>query len=591
MNTTTPASAVDVNVGHGPAVAFAGLRRTLSCLREAGADLDDLAQRHSAEWAVLFPDEDEDAPHLAAIALTPSERRLHRESEQIFRVLCVAAAAICQGARLLDRPIALHGMAGTDLPSLRGFMRAVEYAGTMPGVRLEIASPGPGRPALTPAADHTRERALALARMGLAIAPTSGALPPAPVPDPDTREGVLFATAATTQARCVDRLAAAVAYCRAAFFSTNWEGMAAVAETALPLTRDLADRDAAAVLTPAGRDDGQADAIEIEPAVLRSGDDVRALLHKILGIQAGFRGRREEAMKRFAAMRGDAPRLSAELRAQSHLYTALTLAEQPRHADAAVAEIDRGFAAVPPRPGEPVSTCRERGWLHNLRAQVHVMRSEFRPALDQVKQALACVADTTDAGSAHLRATLLANLSVLQEKAGRLEQALRTWNRFLTAACAGNAGFRKHHSYRAAGLHLASGDRASALEDLDRTLASAAETNDVFHTCEVRVETGALLARGGDTDGAEEQFRLAGAAAAALGDPYRMALAAAGGRVCVGQRADKEVTELLGCSLTRRAERDRLAAELGADPQTVLTRLPRPATRLNRPFDLIDLWS
>ncbi|MFD7614031.1 hypothetical protein [Streptomyces sp. NPDC059828] len=586
-------SAVLVDVNSGPAASYTGLRAGIDALRADGADFTGLAGRHPSEWAELFPAET--APGTAPleeIALAPSERRLHRESEQVYRVLTVAAAALCTGTAQLGRPLLLSGVGGTDLSSLRGFMRAFEHAQVVEGAELLLDAPTSVREPVGRYADYRRERVRCLRRMGLPVTEDDLVMDLGSASDagfvPVSEEGELYQRARDTESTAVDRVSSALAYCRRAFFSANWEGMAAVADEAIGLLSGIPESDIPGLLTKAEREEELVHAIEFETAILRGTADVRGFLLKVLGIQAGFRGDQDTAVACFRSIREDAAGLSPELRAQSHLYSALTLSKRKNRLGEAVAEVEQGFEAVRERSDEAESVRRERGWLHNLRGLTLFSERRLGAAFEHEKQALACMAGLTDASAAHLRINLYSNISVLQEKAGKHGSALATWEKFKQAAGSSNAGFRKHHAYRSAGLRLLVGERDAALEDLDTTLANAAELGDLFHETEVRLELGMLHTTGGDTKAGAEQYVRAESAARQLGDPYRIALAQAGQVMTSGSStAAESVGVTAALSLTRPGDADALAKAVaeGGDLQGLL---PKPRTKLNRPFDLIN---
>jgi tetratricopeptide (TPR) repeat protein len=578
------ADVVEVDVNQGPAASYTGLRRALDALRECGASFGEIPVRYTPEWTELFPDEDTGSTRLEEIALTASERRLHRESEQVYRVLSVAATALCTGSVELDRTVAVRGVGGTDLSSLRGFMRAVEHASVMPGARLMMTEPTRTRVPAGVHADYRTERVACLRRMGVDVTVGDLIVDLSELPDsvftPVSEEGALYVEAVNPDSSRTDRIAAALAYSRRAFFSANWEGMAIVAKDAIGLLRGLSDSHVAEVLAKADRKDGLAEALEFETGILRSTADVRAFLLKVLGIQAAFRGDQDTALDYFRAMRAAERGVSAELVSQSHLYSALTLSKRKLQVSDAVAELDRGFAAVVARPGEPDSVRRERGWLHNLRGLTLFAQKQMGAAFEHEKQALACLDGLTDASSAHLRINLYSNISVLQENAGKAPQALATWEKFKQASGAANAAFRKHHSYRSGGIRLLVGERDGALADLHDTLDNAKILGDDFHECEVRLELGALHARSDESADAEEQFARAEAAARRIGDPYRIAMALAGR----AGTSDERVAQSARLSLTQPVRAQALA-DAGDD---VLSHLPTLRTKLNRPFDLIN---
>ncbi|WP_027660061.1 hypothetical protein [Salinispora fenicalii] len=592
--TVAAGAAVRVDINTGPASSYVGLRECIAALRAAGASFGELPHRHAAEWAELAPDETpRDTPlPLGEIALAASERRLHRESEQVYRVLSVAAAALCAGTAELGRPLLVRGAGGTDLSSLRGLMRAVEHSRVHPGAALLLDRPESVRVPLGPHADYRAERARCLRRMDLPITvddfvldlPSGAASAVAPV----SEEGKLYQRARDKDSSAVDRVAAALAYCRRAFFSANWEGMAVVATEAIELLPRVSTPALPELLAKAEREDSLVHAIEFETTILRSTADIRGFLLKVIGIQAGFRGDQDAAVTAFRAIREHDDGLSPEIRAQSHLYTALTLSKRKNRLGEAVAEVEQGFEVVRERPNEADSVRRERGWLHNLRGLTLFAERRLGLAFEHEKKALACLAGLNDASSAHLRINLYSNISVLQEKAGKYSSALATWDKFRQATGSSTAGFAKHHSYRSAGLRLLVGDRDTAVKEIGTTLTNAVGLNDIFHQTEVRLELGMLHATSGDREAAVAEYELAEQDARLLGDPYRIALAQAGQVMTGGAGADVPATVAnAALSLSRPVEATALAKAVSSSAE-LADLLPKPRTKLNRPFDLIN---
>ncbi|MFA3899808.1 tetratricopeptide repeat protein [Rhodococcus sp. 5A-K4] len=578
-------------VATGPAASYAGLRQAISDMRSSGATFGSLPTDYAAEWATLFPGEVTPALPLRDIALAASERRLHRESEQVYRTIAVAAAALCAGMIELDRPLVLRGLNQTDLSSLRGFMRAFEFARMDPSARIVIDDIGAVRVPKGVEADFRADRRRCLARMDASVAESGWMIDSSPaVPTSGVgQEAGLFEAAIGDQNQLVDRLAAALSYCQAGFFSANWEGMAIVALESLHLLPDLSEARVTQILDQAIRsgDDREA-AIEFEPGILRTATDLGAYFAKVLGIQATFRGDQTSALNWFRRMREAEEGLSPEVRAQSHLYSALTLTKRKRELPAAVGELEAGFAALAPIRGEPASMRRERGWLHNLRGLTFFAEKRHKSAFEQEKQALECLADLDDASSTHLRINIYSNISVLQERSGKPEMALRTWERFAGVAGADSISFRKHHSYRSAGLKLLVGQSDVAVAELGTVLEAARAGTDDFHECEVNLELGGLHLRLSNTDAAESHFVRAEAAARRIGDPYRTAQAMAGRNTA----GDSTVSTKTAIDIARRSlTHPRAAAELAAELSNgcvAIDSLPQPRTKLNRPFDLVN---
>ncbi|HEY6794634.1 MAG TPA: hypothetical protein VI248_08120 [Kineosporiaceae bacterium] len=618
---TVSRPALEVDLSTGTATGFGGLRRLLDALAAAGARFGELPTRHPAEWGWLTRPDARNLAVLARLARPASERRLRRECEQTFRVLAVAAAAVCRGAESLGVPVLLHGVGRADLPSLCGVVRAVEYAAATGIGRLRV-SPRDAvlvAPLRSAAADTRVERARCLRALGFDVAATELRVLPWPAPrrpapeDPyGVPEEALFAAALAPSGTTVDRIGAALAYCRLAFLSSNWEGIAVVASGCLPLAARLTARDVArmAAAWPSGADAYPADvfgadargadleedeapvgglgATGFEPPTLRHPGDLHAHFLKLLGVQASFRRQHTDALGYFRAMREVDGPLSAETLAQSHLYAGVTLAKRQDLLPEAVAEVTAGFAALPARAAEPASTRRERGWLHNLRGYTHFVQGALAAALEQERAAFGCIDGCTDARSVQLRIDLVSNVSVLQESAGRLDQALQTWEWLAVDDVPVTASFGTHHSYRAGGLQVRAGDVENALPRLDESLRRCVGAADDFHEFEIAAELGALLLGRGRRVASAELFDRAALAATRLGDPYRMAVAAVGGAASRGVRVDEHTAGLARLSGTqsRRAQALVEGCRQGADP---ICLLPHVRTMLDRPFDLIDV--
>jgi hypothetical protein len=592
-------AAVEVDLATGPASSMAGVRRIVAALVAAGADFGDLPTRYPVEWGRLTRPSRANAGDLAALALSASERRLHRESEQVFRVLAVAAAAVNRGAESLRTSVALRGVGRTDLPSLRGIVRIAEYGAATGVGRLTVSAADAVRvlPVFPGPVDTRAERVRCLQALDLRV--TADDLrtdPVGPLPGAadlgGVADAVLFAAALDPAASPADRLAAALSYCRVAFYGGNWEGIAVVAAGCLPLIGRLTRSDvevlAGSAATGGDGDDADHGAIEFEPALLRHPGDVHAYLFKVLGVQASFRGRQDEALGYFRAMRDVEGPISVEIRSQSHLYSALILAKRQQRLPEAVGELQAGFEAVAERSGELASVRRERGWLHNLCGLTLFRQGELVGALEQEKSALACVEGGTDASSVHLRVNLVSNVSVLQESGGRLHQALLTWERFRQEGAAADPTFVKHHAYRAGALQVRSGDVDGGIPRISDSLERCDATADDFHECEIAAELGTLLLSRGRRADAADHFERAGHAAKRLGDPYQMAVAAVGLASASRATVDEQIASLAGLSVTRTAQAEALieGCRRGAEPQSLL---PQLRTKLNRPFDLVNV--
>ena len=117
---------IDIDVGVQVPTALRGMRRILSALQDvAPEECARIADDRPAEWNQLFPGSYPDVTSVTDLALTPSERRLHRESEQMFRILDVAARAIVAALTRTGHTLVLRNTGACDIVTLRGVMRAV----------------------------------------------------------------------------------------------------------------------------------------------------------------------------------------------------------------------------------------------------------------------------------------------------------------------------------------------------------------------------------------------------------------------------------------------------------------------------------
>jgi tetratricopeptide (TPR) repeat protein len=576
--------AVRVSVAAELPVAYAGLRTLLgTLLHETQAPVAELAAGFQREWHVLFPESSVASDDLWAVALTPSERRLHRESEQVFRVLNAAAAALVRCLARCERPVVLEGAGRCDLVSLRGVMRAVERS------RLE----GAGEIVLCDWADRAPwalgpERERLRSRIGpVSVEDSLAGQAPAPAPA-DDREGRLLALAVNAGADPTERMAALLEALRSCFFTTNYEGMllaidvgermlASGAELDLDRMHAEIDRLTAGTATSA--------ALEMEPAVLRTRHEVAAFLWKLRGAVDTFRGDHAGAFASFGRMLEEGP--SPELRSQARLYRSLMLTKRLRQPEAGQAEAEIGLSEL---QGNSDGIRRERGWLYNVAALAYFDRGRIREAFDLERQALACVAGLSDPSSTHLKINLISNISVLQETAGRHGDALATWRRFTNESTEWDESFRKHHAYRAGGLALAMGDAAEAREQLEISLDSARAIDDHFHAQAIAAELGGMLLADGERAAAVAAYERAAELAPAVGDPLALAVSRAGRDVAAGRPPAAETADLARLSITYPDRAGALAAAVEAGGDEALRRLlPLPRTKLNRPFDLVTV--
>ncbi|WP_164018277.1 tetratricopeptide repeat protein [Pyxidicoccus trucidator] len=587
-----PARALEVDAGVALPVAFGGLRKVLRACEDAAPEVvGALSRAHPSEWNRLFPGSIAGVPDLSDLALTPSERRLHRESEQMFWVLNVAAKAIVETLRASGRPLVLHGAGECDLVSLRAVMRAAEWSrlegldGTLLLTGWSVRRP---HGAL---AFEARRQAYLDALCDRMRAPRASG--PGPVssrtvePAVDLEGRYLQLAVDGSQAREV-RVAAAILAIRSCFFTTNYEGAMLAAEQGLALL----DTDAALPGRVAQAWDSldtgfTTPAIEIDRSSLGDVEELRALFARCMGVVHVFTGSHEAAMEAFGL--GLACRIPPDLVARLHMFRALTLTKRFGQLPNARTEVEAGLAALE-RSTSPDRALQE-GWLRNVCALTWFQERKLDKAVVEEKLAMRCVGDLHDASATHLKINLISNASYLQETARQYADAIATWRRFEKISAKWGANFAKHHCYRLAGLELGAGERDAAVEHFTAAYANADELGDSFHRQVIAAELGRLFLDEQQPATAVEWFSRAEEHARAVGDPLKTAESLAGLAVAGGRT---DWTEALRCAQASTTWPKETAALLDGltrgDAKAVHAALPRARTKLNRPFDPVNLY-
>lgn len=588
--------ALEVDAGLGLPVAFGGLRKVLAALGAVAPQaMEAAAAKHPAVWNRLFPGTVQDAPDLSDLALSPSERRLHRESEQTFWILNVAARTLLDGLREASRPLVICNAGESDLVSLRGVMRAVEWA-RMEGLSGQLVLTGWDRrsPRASERFAERRLKHLETIRQRMRASPEGSAdeaaalRPPEP---PVDREGMYLLAAVDPDLPPERRIAAAILAMRACFFSTNYEGAMLAADHGLALLEQ-----AKATLSPAAVAEAWSQledtafvspAIEVDHTSLGDAEELRALLWRQVGVVHAFTGDFEEALRSF--LLGAECKLSPERHAQMRMFRALTLIKRVGAIPQARAEIEAGLQGMANRGGE--SSSLHEGWLRNVYALTYFQEKKLEAALEQEKLALKCVGELHDPSATHLKINLISNVSVLQETGKRYADAITTWRRFERISANWGANFTKHHSYRLAGLQLKAGGPEEAVRGYSEAFASAELLGDAFHRQAIALELGRHFFDRKDLTEAERWFNQAEAASREVGDPLRLAQSLAGKALLGGKPDFRQAQHLAEQTTSYPTEAPPLIEALASgDAERVAEVLPAPRTKLNRPFDLVNLY-
>jgi tetratricopeptide (TPR) repeat protein len=592
-------TAIEVDVAGALPVAFTGIKRCLEVLSElAPAEAERARTAYPAEWHYLFSDNAPPAgADLVELASAPNQRRLYRESEQVFRVLNFAAHSILDCLGKLRRPLVLRHTGSCDLVSLRGVMHLVECSRLdldPRGERLilgEWQAPTESQPF---AATRRAQLAQLLRRMGAAVEPGPTAREPSKGRLPSAGlEARYLSELVDRNSSLEHRLAAALLAVRACFFSTNHEGSVFAAETALGLLRaagyQLNEARLHTAWSSLDRPAFDIPMLELDQGLLGDGETVLSLLYLHLGVTRAFCGEIGNALGEFG--RALTCRIAPERVADLHLYRAAALTKRLGQPERAREEVAQGLEALHGRPRSTAAL--PAAWLHNLLALTHFQDKNWPEARAAEESALASIDGVPGDSATHLKTNLISNLSVLAECEGDLPRALQIWRLFepLNEKLA-SPHAAKVHAYRLGALHDRSGEKNAALAAYERAMAHADATGDAFHGEAIAATIGRLLLADGASPSApaEHWYRRAAACARATGNSFALAKDLAGQALA---RGDTDFAASLAV-LSLNASHDRSAPALPAAlsknaREAVLAALPSSASKLTRPFAQIDV--
>jgi len=573
-----------------------GARAVLSALEAIEPDVcDRVAGSHPSECNTLFRGRFPDAPPMSLLSSTCSERRLHAECEQVFRILNMLAEAVVAAAARAPLTLVIRGAGYLDLPSLRGVVRIAERAsGAGAPLTVALADMAAVPSGLSAHATAIRARMMSAFVKRLAASVTPGlptALPsPSAMPACVERDRLVASSLGATPEL---RLSAALLAMRSAFFSTSYDVGVTAAERVLALLDEEPDLDLDAVragLAGAATGDDPA-SIGIGPDDVASPEDVRSLALRYLGMTDVFVLNYSDAERWFAQAiaAGD----TAPARARARLLRALLRIKRVGKVEEGFQDVADGLADLAGDESEAAQV--EAAWLHNVRALGYVQLRDAGAAMADEQSAIRLVGRLSSVDATHLKVNLVSNVSVLREYGRKVDAAVDVWRRFSARSDDWGDSFFVHHAYREGGLLVKAGKVAEGRELLASSYERAARTHDDFYRMLISLEVGVMLLDDGDMPAAQEWLARAVAHADRVGDPFHRTLAELAIALTHAPAGpEPEERERLSAFAERSFSYPEEAGRLGealrdGDAEALRACLPAVRTKLNRPFKLVQL--
>jgi hypothetical protein len=499
--------------------SYEPLRQALNYLAPIVAkEAPELLQNYAPELRAIHPDMAEAlnlAPQLSIdeIALTPSERRSHRESERAFRIingfckLIITAQSSCP--TLAGGPLIIwwSGLDGASRPALLTFRRLnhwisqarapVLVVGTLKYQPQVVCNEDVQEGSITVRYLDWRTAYLCLLRTVqeqlfasefTLSSEASGAVETSNkeynLPNAVqivANDDMAMALRSFDEERVEEACAFALRALRSATFDLNFEAMIALGAKIIEALEQENKRifDEGHFAQFWGTLAGVDNYVALEFAV---GDihDRRGMLlaaWKAVALAHTFLEHHRLALEcyEFALSYAD----TAHMRAQLFMYLGLIAGKRLQDGVLARDYLGRGFEAIEGLIDSEANL--ERGWLYNVSALMNYQEGRYKEALKMVQDSALQMKTLHHSKATHLKVNLISNISVLQEDTGHPDRALTTWAVFQTFLGSTNELFAKHFHFRQGGLQCKSGDLAGALQSYQQSYAQAQAIGDQFH--------------------------------------------------------------------------------------------------------------
>lgn len=178
---------------------------------------------------------------------------------------------------------------------------------------------------------------------------------------------------------------------------------------------------------------------------------------------------------------------SPQKRTATCMYLALLSSKRLDQEEEAQSWIKKGMEEAEMLEGKEADI--EKGWLFNVRALSAFREKNYREALQYSQAALKRIMNHQAGDALHLKINVISNLSVLFEKMGLSEKALTTWQKFDQFITRNTtAAFSKTYYFRLGALRVASGQQKEGIAYITRAYEIAKGIDDVFHAAFIAQE-------------------------------------------------------------------------------------------------------
>jgi tetratricopeptide (TPR) repeat protein len=248
----------------------------------------------------------------------------------------------------------------------------------------------------------------------------------------------------------------------------------------------------------------------------------------------------------------------------------------------------------------------ERTWLHNLKALSYVEMKELDQAYIHCRKGLEYIKRGDRSENAiHIKINLISNITVLQEYTNKIELALKNWMKFDKFVESSSTVFAKHYLYRKAGLYYKLGELDQATHCLQQSFQIANQLNDSFHKDVIGRALGAIYFEQEQIDEATKWYKESLKAKKSLLQEEEIPRVSLALSICLEKLGEfEQANQVLHESLrwqpsgssadqvimALRKWNDREGEGEDSWGNLVDWAIQKPETKLNRPFDLTNLY-